>query len=239
MRTNAYLNFILRMTMVLTLIFVISSCQKSEKIQTFNDVFDTSGMEALNAQIATAKTLADLPAELRTSNLTVPEAFKSITPREIADWYRQNIRLTDNEVDMLLKNDSKTYIAVIDRMCSFPPQMGTFTADDFKDLKSSSLNKYLVTQKEEMENFYTTDYYSAVTALQDFLKSAVIEGMDRIITIPPGSGDTGPYGEVDHYVMISCDEVWDMWWTYWSEGVRTKHKGAAGTGPWHQGGAGL
>jgi hypothetical protein len=177
MKTKGNFNTTLRLTVMFALILFITSCQKSEKIQTFNDVFNTSGIEGLNAKISEAKTLADLPMELVNATLTIPEKFNSITPAEIAGWYKENIKLTDEEIDMLLKNNSKTYIDVINRMASFPQGLGSFSADDFKGLKSSSLEKFLLKKIEEPDNFYSTDYYSAVLALRDYLECSVIEPM--------------------------------------------------------------
>jgi hypothetical protein len=177
MKTSVNLNYTLRLTVMFALVMFVTSCQKSERIQTFNDVFDTSGIEALNTHLTQAGTLAQLPMELVNTTLKVPEKFNNVSPAEIAGWYQQNIRLTDEEIDLLLKNDSKTYIDVINRMASFPPGLGSLTADDFKDLKSSTLEKYLIKKIEEPSNFYSTDYYSAVLALQDYLKCSVIEPM--------------------------------------------------------------
>ena len=212
--------------------FLCASCVKNDVMQTFGDVFDTSGIEVLNAKMASAKTVQDLPAEMLQASFVVPEKFKKVTPAEIANWYSANIRLSDTEVDLLLRNDSKTYIDVLNRMASFPPEMGSLTAADFKALKSSSLDKYLIRVVEQPDNFYSTDYYSAVMAMQDYLKSAVINPMTTTITIPPGSGVYPvPPVYVDHYLLITANNIWDMWWTYWSDGTRTKHKGAAGSFP--------
>lgn len=212
--------------------FLFTSCVKTDVMQTFNDVFDTSGIEVLNAKMASAKTVQDLPTEMLQVSLVVPEKFKKVSPAEIADWYSANIRLSDTEVDLLLRNDSRTYINVINRMASFPPEMGSLTAADFKALKASSLDKYLIRVVEQPDNFYSTDYYSAVMAMQDYLKSAVINPMKSTITIPPGSGEyPAPQVYLLYYKVISLNNIWDMWWTYWSDGTRTKHKGAAGSFP--------
>ena len=112
-----------------------------------------------------------------------------------------------------------------------PPQLGKVTGDDFKAIKNSELSLYLVKQVSETENFYSTDYYSAIMALQGYLKGAIEDPWKHYKTIPPGSGEY-PTGEtIERIVAISLNNIWDMWWVYWSDGTRTKHKGAAGTYP--------
>jgi hypothetical protein len=228
MKTPAYLTYSLRFIMVFALVLLLGSCQKTVKMQTFNDVFDISGIETLNSQLALAKTVADLPAEIGEVNFAVPEGMKNITPAEIANWYEKNIKLSNAEVDMLLKNDSKTYIDVINRMASLPPEMGIITADDFKALKNSDLNKYLLKQIDQPENFYSTDYYSAIIALQNYIKVAVIEPMNLVSSIAD-AGNKPPI--ILGYKIITRNNIWDMWWVYWGDGTRTKHKGAAGSYP--------
>jgi len=226
------------MTFILSLLLTVSSCQKTEKMQTFNDIFDTSGIETLNERFRTARTVADLPLELGTAGFSVPEGIKNITPESIAAWYKKNMVLSGTEVDLLLKNDSRTYIDVINRMASFPPEMGKLKSEDFNSLKASVLNKYALKQLEETENFYSTDYYSAILALQNYLKIAVIAPMESVagdppvVTVPPGSGQyPNPPVYILYFKMITMNNIWDMWWTYWSDGTRTKHKGAAGSFP--------
>ena len=227
MKTPTYLAYSLKLIMVFALVLFMGSCQKTEKIQTFKDVFDTSGIEELNSKMAVAKTVGDLPVELNAANFAVPEGIKNITPAEIVAWYKKNIVLTDAEVDMLLKNDSKTYMDVMNRMASFPPAMGDITADDFKALKSSDLNKYLLKQIDQPENFYSTDYYSAIVELQNFIKVAVIDPMNMVAV----ASDIIPTSIIIKYKIISQNNIWDMWWAYWSGGQRTKHKGAVGSFP--------
>jgi hypothetical protein len=151
--------------------------------------------------------------------------------------FNKNIKLSPVEIDMLLKNDSKTYIDVINRIGSFPAELESVAADDFNPLRQSALNKYLLRVKAEPVNFYSTDYYTAVLELQKYMEDQVIEPMDMlkkaVKTVPPGKNLPPPPPPVTilYYKIISLNKVWDMWWTYWSDGTRTKHKGAAGSFP--------
>jgi hypothetical protein len=144
--------------------------------------------------------------------------------------------LSSQEIDLLLKNDSKTYIDVINRMGSLPANIARLKID-FSEVKSSGLNKYLLVQKAETDNFYSDDYYSAVLAMKYYIQSKVIEPMNTlkkaVITIPPGNGgDQDVHSDVLPYLkLITSNNNWDMWWAYWGDGTRTKHKGAAGSFP--------
>jgi hypothetical protein len=234
METTRFMKRISRYGAIVTLILIFASCEKTYEIQTFNDVFDTSGVKALNGKISHPESIAGLNGEFAKVNLTIANALETVTLDEMLIHFRQSIELSPVEIDMLLKNDSRTYIDVINRFGSMPAQMNSLTADDFKQVKSSSLNSYLLKIKDEPENFYSSDYYTAVLEMQKYIMAEVIEPMsvlkNAVITIPPGSGEY-PESTILYYKLIVSNNVWDMWWTYWSDGTRTKHKGAAGSFP--------
>lgn len=235
METTRFMKRIIRYGAIVTLVLIFTACEKTYEIQTFNDVFDTSGVKALNEKITRQESINGLNDEFSKVNLTVTNALENVTLDEMLIHFRQSIELSPVEIDMLLKNDSRTYIDVINRFGSMPAQMKSITADDFKPVKSSSLNSYLLKIKDEPENFYSSDYYTAVLEMQKYIVAEVIEPMsvlkNAVITIPPGDEDYVTEATVDYYKLIVSNNVWDMWWTYWSDGTRTKHKGAAGSFP--------
>jgi hypothetical protein len=235
MKTTRFMKGISRYGVIFTLVLIFSACEKNDEIQTFNDVFDTSGVKALNEKISDPESLIALNDEFAKVNMNIANALENITLDEMLAHLNQSIKLSNTEIDLLLKNDSKTYLDVINRFGSLPGQMESIDADDFESIKSSSLNKYLLKVKAEPENFYSTDYYTAILEMQRYIKAEVIEPMDLlkkgVKTIPPGNGVPPTDATILYYKIISLNNVWDMWWTYWSDGTRTKHKGAAGSFP--------
>lgn len=220
----------------LVMVFVFASCQKSIRIQTFDDVFDTSQIQALNSSVEQAKTLDDLPAEFADGSMEVPTGLEEFTAADMISYLEKNLTLSNTEMNLLLKNDSKTYLEVIDRICSLPPQV-TALNYDFSAVKKSSMNKYVLLQKENLENFYSNDYYSAIKELQNYMKTSIIRPLNNMQTLVNNSTalksaqmkpKPAPFVE---FVLITSNNVWDMWWHYTTDGKRTKHKGAAGSFP--------
>ena len=237
MKTSECIKCLYRLVMLLFTIVVITACEKTKETQTFYDVFDLSGVEALNEKIFNAKTSDDLEKLLEIDQINVPEFFRNVDFGQMIAHFEKSIILSDDEMDMLLKNDSRTYIEFINRFGSMPAQLKDLKISDFEDLKKSSLNQYMLKVKEEPFNFYSNDYYSAVIAMQDFIKYSVIQPLNhmnnsKFKTRPPGLGE---YPEDPEYVLfyklIASNRIWDIWWAYWSDGTRTKHKGSAGSFP--------
>lgn len=222
------------------------SCEKSRDIQTFDDVFDLSGVEALNGKVMSARSADDLVKIFENTQLSVPSSLSKITLTELAEHFSRNLELTPHEVDMLLKNDSRTYIEVINRFGSMPAVVGELGAKSFESLKAGPMGEFTLKVKEEPQNFYTNDYYSAVLAMQSFISNSVVAPMKAVAaaanenassgkdgkTIPPGlDKDPAPGAVILFYKLIASNKIFDIWWTYWSDGSRTKHKGAAGSFP--------
>lgn len=228
--------------LLLIAVAVLISCEKEQApVQTFNDVFDVKGVNELNQKIKSAQTIDEISALYTGVELATPKELKKITLEELANHFENNLKLSSDEIDMLLKNDSKTYIDVINRFGSMPQGLGDMKPH-FKALKSTSLNKYLLRKKADPENFYSDDYYSAVLDMQKFIKNEILGTMAAmhnlknnapVETIPPGNSEREPSddAEIDHLKIIELNNIWDMWWTYWTDGTRTKHKGAAGSFP--------
>jgi len=227
---------LLKISVALLLMGVILfSCQKDQYIQKFDDVFDLSGVNELNMKIENASSISDLTGEFTNVNITVPEGLQHVDLNQIIEEYKSNIKLSSTEVDMLLKNDSKTYIDVINRFGSLPAQIKDLNLN-FEEVKSSPLNKYLVRQKVQTDNFYSDDYYSAILAYRNFIESEIIqpmENLNRAMNLKSaGNSQTVTEEEVyPYYVLITSNNNWDMWWAYWNDGTRTKHKGSSGDFP--------
>lgn len=242
MKKLVLLRHLSRMIFLLAAMAILLSCERTRDIQTFDDVFDISGVEKLNYQIYNAKDFTDLSAVIGAAKIIVPESFTKVTPGQLADHISRNLILSNQEIDMLLKNDSRTYIAVINRFGSLPDVMSDISSKDFAALKASELGEYSLKVREEPQNFYSNDYYSAVLAMQTFLTSSVIAPLQAVATVSNNSNDSkkvppgldkepAPGSTIDSFVLISSSKIWDMWWTYWSDGTRTKHKGSAGSFP--------
>ena len=236
---------------ILLITFLFNSCDKTEDIQEFDDVFDTSGINDLNSQIENATSLDDILVIFDESSddeglksasgrykYNIPSGMNDVSFDDIIDHYTKAINISSKERDLLLKNDSKTYLDVINRMGAFPDKIAKMNID-FSELRSSPWNKYLVSHKQEPRNFYSNDYYSAVLAMQNYISKHVINTMKTCRRHYYNKHHGGHYGghwwdedpEIMYYILITSNNNWDIWWTYWSDGSRTKHKGASGTYP--------
>lgn len=235
---------ILIRTMVVALMLssavFFTACQKTNEVQTFNDVFNTSKIQTLNRLIENSSSLSDLPSELRQIDIAVPEALKNIQIADMISAYEKNVKLSNSEIDLLLKNDITTYLNVIDRISGMPVQLKELNLN-FKELKSSSLNKYLLVQKQEPDQYYLDDYYHSVIELQNYMKDYVIQPLrnfntliEKSSTLKSTQKDQIVETATVTYVLITSNNNWDMWWTYTQDGNkknRTKHKGSAGSFP--------
>lgn len=151
-----------------------TSCEKTttEK-QTFDDVFDTSQIQALNSIVENSSTLSDLPDEFNQVEIKMHDDLNNLDINNIVSSMEQKIKFSKSEVDLLLQNDVATYIKVVNRLNSLPAQLEGIEVN-FPVLENSPLNKYDLIQKEELTNYYTNDYYHAALELQDYMKNKVI-----------------------------------------------------------------
>lgn len=228
-----------RMLLALTLSSTVffTACQKSEESQTFNDVFNTAKIQNLNDLVASSTSLADLPSEFQQVGISIPDELYNITITDMIASYEKNIELSSSEVDLLLKNDVTTFLRVTDRMSGLPDQIKALNLD-FSELKKSSLNKYLLVQKQEPDQYYIDDYYHSVLELQNYMKNYVIQPLkdfNKLVEVSATlkSAQSKPDPTVTYQLIVSNNN-WDMWWTYTVVGkkiVKTKHKGATGSFP--------
>jgi len=108
MMKNAKINRLTKFLTILFLVVILGSCEKPEYTQKFDDVFDTSGVEALNEKISDPGSISVLNDEFLDVNLNIANALENITLDEMLAHYNQSIVLSPVEIDLLLKNDSKT-----------------------------------------------------------------------------------------------------------------------------------
>lgn len=228
------------MALMLSNTVFFTACQKTNETQTFNDVFNTSKIQTMINLVENSSSISDLPSEFRQIDIAVPEALKNIQIADMIRVYEQNIKLSDSEIDLLLKNDITTYLNVIDRISGMPAQLKDLNLN-FKELKSSSLNKYLLIQKQEPDQYYLDDYYHSVIELQNYMKDYVIQPLrnfnnliEKSATLKSAQRDMVVETATVTYILITSNNNWDMWWTITQDGdkkSRTKHKGSAGSFP--------
>jgi len=213
------------------------ACQKTEEVQTFNDVFNTSKIQTLNDLVAKSSNLTDLSTEFQLADISIPEGLANITIADMIVAYEKNVELSGTEVDLLLKNDITTFLQVTDRMSGMPVQLKALNID-FNELKKSSLSKFLLVQKQEPDQYYIDDYYHSVIELQNYMKNYVIQPLKDFNNLAQKSSMLKSAQDKPDptltYQLIVSNNNWDMWWTYKQVGnkiVKTKHKGAAGSFP--------
>lgn len=226
--------------LMLSPIVIITSCQKTNDVQTFNDVFNTSKIQAMSNLVENSNSVADLPTELKQVDIAVPEALNDIAIVDIISAYEQNIKLSSSEIDLLLKNDITTYLKVIDRISGMPAQLKELNLN-LTEVKSSSLNQFLLVQKQEPDQYYLDDYYKSIIELQNYMKDFVIQPLrnfnslvEKSATLKSTQKDPVVQAATVTYVLITSNNNWDMWWTYTQIGKKvekTKHKGSAGSFP--------
>jgi hypothetical protein len=219
----------------ISLISLLSSCQKHEKELTFDDVYDVSGITVLNNRIGTSENVAGLASLAKDLNLTVPADLSVSKLDEMCTTLERNLELTDSETDRLLRNDPEALLSVITRFGDLPSAFGDKNMS-FSDLVNGPMNQYLLKQKTEPGiNYYPEDYYSAVLAYKGYIEKCVIEPLKHIETVVLKSQDQLPEGaDFDGFVLIAMNNNWSMWWSYWSYCntiYKIKHKGGANSFP--------
>jgi hypothetical protein len=221
--------------MVALAILLFNSCQKPDKVQQFDDIFDVSGVISLNEKIDNSNSVSGLADLVPESGLNVPENMSIEKLEEMCTFLEQNIKLSDDETDKLLKNDPNTLLEVITRFGNLPAEFGDKDMN-FEELSKSTFSKYLLVQKEEPGvNYYPDDYYSAIQAYRGYIENCIIKPMKKLHTVVLHDQSQLPHGaKFQYYVLIAMNNNWAMWWSYWRFGniiFKIKHKGGAGSFP--------
>ena len=161
-------------------VLLFTSCEKHEKAQTFEDVFDVSGINTLNQSIESSSSVAGLASIVQDISLTVPDAISVSKLDEICTMLENKMELTDSETDKLLKNDPDALVSVIRRFGELPSEFGDKDMD-FTDLQNSSLSQYLLVKRDEPGiNYYPDDFYSAVQAYRSYIEKCVIKPLKHV-----------------------------------------------------------
>jgi hypothetical protein len=218
-------------------IVYFTSCTKNEEIQTFDDVYDVSGILALNRSIDTCQSTASLASLIKDMDMPVPSGISISRIDEMCTALQKSLELTDSETDKLLRNDPDALLSVLERFGNLPEEFGDKNMS-FADLENSPMNRYRLIQKEEPGiNYYADDYYSAVQEYRRFIESCVIKPLMHIRTVVLKDQSELPAGaNFEYYVIITINHNWAMWWSYWRYGntiYKIKHKGGASSVPHH------
>ncbi len=217
-------------SVLIAVILFFASCQKSEEIQTFDDVFDISGVVELNNKIAAANSLDDLSNVFEGIDFEIPETLASVDLNDVIDRLKSDIKLSSTEKSLLLKNDGDTYLSVINRFGSFALELEELGVD-FVAI-SDAAREFTINIKQEPENFYSNDYCSAILAYQTFMEDHVITHLGNLNNLTGLKSASTPEEWYDDYPyeLISLNDNWLMYWIYHDDGTRTKHKGAIADG---------
>ncbi|GEM_PF-3710844 len=224
----------LTLSAAIIILFCIS-CQKSDKPQKFDDVFDISGIKNLSARIDTTKTVAALDKLFDGTDIKIPADLTASKIEEMYTFLEKNIQLSEAETDKLLHNDPNTLLQVLERFGNLPPEFGDKNMN-LDQLGTSAMSKYLLVKKEEPGiNYYPEDYFSAVQAYRGFIEKCIIQPMKKIHTVVLHDTSELPHGShYMYFVIISINNNWVMWWSYWWYGntiYKIKHKGGSGSWP--------
>ena len=216
-------------------ISLLSSCQKHEKALTFDDVYDVSGITALNNLIDTVESAAGLASLVKDLSLNVPAGMSVTKLHEMCTMLERKLELTDSETDRLLRNDPEALMSVVTRFGDLPSEFGDKNMS-FSDLENGPMNKYLLIHKTEPGiNYYPEDYYSAVQAYKGYIEKCVIEPLKDIETVVLKSQDQLPACvHIEYYVLIAMNNQWSIWWSYWKYGntiCKIRHKGGSNSFP--------
>jgi len=220
---------------LIILILSITACTKTEYLQTFDDVFDISGILDLNHTLDSAKSVDALSDLFKDVQVDVPALLDSMTTDQILSCFELNNRMSDSEIDMLLKNDPETLTDVLDRFGALPFPLIDSTID-YTDLKSSKLGKYLLSQKEDLTiYYYPNDCYSAVLEMQNYMYLCVIQPLKKLRELSLISQDGNSKGgnkEEKCYkfvIMNHHHEMCEQYKKYKDHMHKIKHKGGSGS----------
>jgi hypothetical protein len=117
--------------------------QKPDEVQTFDDVFDVSGIMDLNQRIDTSNSLSSLAGLFENADLNMGEGISASKLEQMYTFLEKNIALSASETDKLLRNDPEALLQVLNRFGNLPAEFGDKNMN-FDDLEQSSLGRYLV-----------------------------------------------------------------------------------------------
>lgn len=211
------------------------SCQKPDKTQTFEDIFDVSGIMDLNQKIDTSNSLTSLAELVKNANINVSETLTAEKVEKMYSSLEQSLQLTVSEKEKLLRNDPDALIEVLKRFGNLPPEFGD-KSSKFEELEKSSINKYLLVHNGTPGlNYYPEDYYSAIQAYRRYVEKCIIWPLKKIhIVLLHDESQLPKHAVLMYYILITRNNNWDMWWSYWWYGCtiyRIKHKGGSGSFP--------
>lgn len=159
---------------------LFTACDKAaSEAQSFDDVFNTTNIQALNDLVINSGTLSDLPEEFSQLDLMVPNPLGNIQLTDMISAMERNIKISNSEVDLLLQNDITTYGNIIDRINRLPVDLNLLNSA-FSSVQSSTLNKYLLIQKQEINQYYIDDYYHSILELQSYMEDFVIQPLKNL-----------------------------------------------------------
>lgn len=243
MKKSNLLRTVLAMSLLLSSAVYFTSCQKTNEAQTFNDVFSTTNIQALNTLMQNSNALTDLPEEFSNVEVRVPEAL-NVQISEMITLIEKNIVLSSAEIDLLLQNDVTTYSDVVARFAGTNIPMEELDVA-FTDLTSSSLNKYLLVQKQEIDQYYVDDYYHSVIELQSYMKDYVIQSLRNFNTLVENtevlkSATTDKSNEkkketIQVVILKNKKDMDDAYEKKVKEEKEKKHKGSKGNNGNHYG----
>ena len=216
-------------------ILLTTSCQKPDEVQTFDDVFDVSGIMDLNQSIDTSNSLSSLAGLFENADLNIGEGISASKLEQMYTFLEKNIELSASETDKLLRNDPEALLQVLTRFGNLPAEFGDKNMN-FDYLEQSSMSRYLLVQKEKPGfNYYPEDFYSAVQAYKNYIEKCVIWPLKKIhIKVLHDQSELPEGALLKCYVLITMNNNWDMWWSYWTYGniiFKIKHKGGSGSFP--------
>lgn len=224
MKKHAIINPIKNLTTLFFLTILLFGCEKEEQhVQKFDDVFDRSGIKKLNQSIISANNIDEIRLLDNVTSFEIPANIKNISLDEMIAHYEENIKLSPTEVDLLLKNDSETFANVVDRFGKLPGQLSN-QRTNFEKLESSSLEKFLLSQKSEVKNFYGGDCYSTIMDLQENITNDVIIPLKKLKDLSTTKDSNlkslnyGYYYKTNVYKYITCHYCNCWWWIiykYW------------------------
>ena len=216
-------------------ILLTASCQKPDEVQTFDDVFDVSGIMDLNQSIDTSNSLSSLAGLFENADLNIGEGISASKLEQMYTFLEKNIELSASETDRLLRNDPDALMEVLSRFGNLPAEFGDKNMN-FDDLEQSSMSRYLLEQKEKPGvNYYPEDFYSAVQAYKNYIEKCVIWPLKKIhIKVLHDQSELPDDAQFMYIVLIAWNNNWKMWWSYWYYGntiYKIKHKGGSGSFP--------
>lgn len=218
------------------MMLIIVSCSKPDNTKTFDDIFDVSGIENLNRSIDKASSVSELSQLFEDVDLNITESITAEKIEQIYTTLEKNIQLSQDEIDKLLMNDPETLLDVLSRFGNMPQELSDKYMD-FSELENSPLNSYLLMQREKPGiTYYPDDFYGAVQTYRKYVENCIIKPLRKFhfVILLHDESQLPPGAKLEYYVLITMNNNWDMWWSYWSWGwymFKIKHKGGHGSFP--------